>query len=121
MTTRLPSKNKLQRERNDGAVEPLRLVQANEVHFAEHRKEFFAKLRNICDRDRLVGVVAVRGDGVPVIAEVDVRLVTDDTLAGNARPVSGVESVLHSLPQNMGPVITSMRPGVGACILEKGL
>ena len=61
-------------ELDDGLIEELRLVDADDFDVGEQRVERLAEVRGVGDGDCLVGLRAVRGDRGAVIAEVDVGL-----------------------------------------------
>ncbi len=88
-------------EGDDGVVEELGLVDADYVYLFKQGEEGFAEAFDVGYGAGLVGLVAVAGDGGAVVAEVDVGLEADDTLAGDAGALEAAE------------VMTSRRPGVG--------
>ncbi len=73
---------------------------------------------DVGDGAGFVGLGAVGGDGGAVVAEVDVGLVAGDALAGDAGALEASDE-LFDLPENMGPVMTSMRPGMGMVIVQR--
>ena len=65
-------------------VEPLRLVEADHLYLIEHREQLSAEALHVGDGNRIVGLGAVRCNCVAVIPDIDVRLVADDALPGDA-------------------------------------
>ena len=76
-------RDELDGERNDGGVEELDLVDANDFYVGELGVEGGAEIFDGGDSGGFMGLRAVRGDGRAMVAEVDVGLEAGDALAGN--------------------------------------
>jgi hypothetical protein len=83
--------DELECERDDGGVEELGFVDADDFDFVELRVEDGAELFDGGDGDGVVGLGRVRGDGGAVVAEVDVGLVAGDSLASDARSLEATD------------------------------
>ena len=76
--------DELHAERNDGGVEELNFVDADDFDLVELREESSAEVFHGGDGDSFMRLRAVRRDGGAVVAEVDIRLKAGDALAGDA-------------------------------------
>ncbi len=89
----LAERDELDREREDGGVEELDLVDADDVDLRKAGVEGFAQVGDGGDGDGLVGLLAVAGDGGAVVAEVDVGLEAGDALAGDAGALEAADKL----------------------------
>jgi hypothetical protein len=89
----LAHRDQFHRQRNDLGGEELDLVDADDLDGFELRKEQRAEVLDRSDGSCLVGLCAVAGDGGPVVAEVDVRLVAGDALAGDAGALEAADEL----------------------------
>ncbi len=90
----LAERDELQGEWDDGIVEELDLVDADDLDCGELRVEVLAQALGSGDGDGVVGLGAVAGNGGAVVAEVDVRLVAGHALAGDARSLEAANQLL---------------------------
>lgn len=79
----LPQRNEFDSKRNDGSIEELHLVDADDFDRIQLRIESLAKVLDGSNRGRLMSLSAMTGDGRPVIPEVNVRFEARDALASN--------------------------------------
>jgi hypothetical protein len=86
--------DELYAEGNDGFVEELNLVDADDVDFVEDGEEGFAEALDVGHGGGGVGLLAVAGDGGAVVAEVDVGLEAGDALAGDASSLEAADELL---------------------------
>lgn len=86
--------DELEGEGDDVRGEELDLIDADDVGGVELGMQEGAELFDRGDRDGLVGVRGVRGDGGAEVAEVDIRLVTGDALAGDAGALEAADQLL---------------------------
>ena len=85
--------DEIDRQLLQGVVEELCLVDADDVYAVELRKEIFAQAIDGGDRAGLMGLGAVAGDGGAMVAEIDVRLVADDALTGDAGSLEAADEL----------------------------
>ena len=78
---------------NDGLIEELHLVDADNVDLAERREELCLQVLGGGDRGCLVCLRAVRGDCRAVVAEVDVGLEAGHALAGDASALEAADQL----------------------------
>ena len=81
-------------ELDDGGVEELGLVDADDVDVGELRVEGAAELGGVGDGEGVVGLGRVGGDGGAVVAEVDVGLEAGDALARDAGALEAADELL---------------------------
>ena len=104
-------------ERDDVLVEELDLVDADDINVGALPVEVLAEAVGGGDGGSVVCLRAVAGDGGAVVAEVDIRLVAGDALAGDAGALETADEAPSQLPEElMGPVMTSRTPGTGGRI-----
>jgi len=85
--------DELESEGDDGGVEELYLVDADDFDLGELRIERRAEVFDRGDCGGFVGLGAVRGDGGAVVAEIDVGLEAGDALAGDAGALEAADEL----------------------------
>jgi hypothetical protein len=81
-------------EGDDGFVEELDLVDADDIGGFEEGKESFSEAFDVGYGAGLVSLVAVTGDGGSVVAEVDVGLEAGDALASDTGALEAADELL---------------------------
>ena len=85
--------DEIEGEGDDGGVEELDLVNADDFYLGELGIEGGAEVFDGGDGGGFVGLRAVRGDGGTVVAEVDVGLEAGDALAGDAGALEAADEL----------------------------
>ena len=83
--------DELEGEGDDGGVEELDLVNADDFYLGELGVERGAEVFNRRNSSGFMGLRAVRGDGGAVVAEVDVWLITSDALFSDTSPLEAAD------------------------------
>jgi len=85
--------DELEGERDDGGVEELDLVDADDFYLGELGVERGAEVFDRRNSSSFMGLRAMRGDGRAVVAEVDVGLEAGDALAGDAGALEAADEL----------------------------